>query len=293
MCEIYLSILIVNYNGKSYLQNCLTSLAQQTYPPHHFEVILLDNGSSDGSIEFVVEQFPHVKVIQAQRNLGFAEGNNTASQFARGQYWILLNPDTIVDPYWLEEIARSIAEYSQALIGIKLVLLSNPRVINSCGLFLLRDGRGADRGYEKVDDGRYEKGGGVFACCAASLVVPKALVTDFLFDPNYFTYYEDLDLCWRCQRSGRSIQFTSRAMVCHAVGYTIARGEKRTGTFSVRNRALFALKLALPTVAIYSLAILIFRTFQSLFSRGGRKTLWEALAPLMSYIRLFSRFVGM
>lgn len=103
----FVSIIIVNYNGKHYLPACLDALKQQTYPGDCFEVIVSDNASRDGSLEFLREQYPWVRVLANQKNLGFSGGNNVAIRQARGKYIILLNNDTVPSPVWLEEMVAA------------------------------------------------------------------------------------------------------------------------------------------------------------------------------------------
>lgn len=102
----FVSIIIVNYNGRHYLEACLDALQQQTYPRECFEVIVSDNGSTDGSLSLLRDQYPWVRVLDNGKNLGFATGNNVAIQQSKGQYVLLLNNDTAPDPAWLEEMVN-------------------------------------------------------------------------------------------------------------------------------------------------------------------------------------------
>ena len=242
----FLSVLIVAYNSRDHLSACLSALAEQTLLRERFEVILLDNASADGSAD-LAEQFPGVTVVRLPRNVGFAEGNNRAGRHARGDYWVLLNPDTIPDPFWLEEVARAVAENPGCAVACKLLMADDPTRLNSAGLFLLRDGRGADRGFGQLDDGRYEGGGEVFGGCAAALAVPAPPPGEPLFDPRLFLYAEDLEWAWRWRRAGRRVVFCPRAVVRHKVG----AGDSPTHTFhSERNRALVSVRWGDPVTAV-------------------------------------------
>lgn len=245
MFDRLLSVLVVNYNGAAHLPHCLTALAEQTCPNDRFEVIVFDNGSTDGSADEVERRHPSVRLIRAGRNHGFAEGNNLATTHTRGDYLVLLNPDTIPDPFWLEEVDRAIGENPGCVITCKLVLADDPTRLNSAGLFLTRDGRGADRGFRQPDEGRYEGGGEVFAGCAAAVAVPAGIE---LFDPDLFLYCEDLEFGWRWRKGGRRVVFAPRAVVRHAVGAT---NDSPTYWFhSERNRALVALRHGDPVIAV-------------------------------------------
>lgn len=246
MSSPVLSVLIVAYNSRDHLPACLSALAEQTLPREQFEVVLLDNDSADGSAD-IAEQFPGVTVVRLPRNVGFAEGNNRAGRHARGGYWVLLNPDTIPDPFWLEEVVRAVCENPGCAIACKLLMADDPMRLNSAGLFLVRDGRGADRGFGQPDDGRYEGGGEVFGGCGAALAVPAPPPSEPLFDPRLFLYAEDLEWAWRWWRSGRRVVLCPRAVVRHKVG----AGDSPTHAFySERNRALVSVQWGDPVTAV-------------------------------------------
>ena len=237
MARVQFSVLVVAYNSARFLPACLRSLNTQTYPADLFEVLVLDNASNDGPSE-AVQRFPNVQLHRSDKNLGFAGGNNALVPKATGNMLVLLNPDTEADPFWLEELARCIEENPGCAIASKLLMLDDPRRLNSTGLFLLNDGRGADRGFQQVDDGRYEAGGDVFAGCGAALALPNT--GEPIFDDKLFLYSEDLELGWRRQKAGLRTVFCPRAVVLHAVGAT-----EHSATYwyySERNRARVALR---------------------------------------------------
>ncbi len=267
MPERFLSVLIVNYNGGDDLAACLQALSHQTFPKSRFEVIVFDNASTDGSAERIERDWPGVKWVRSERNLGFAEGNNRAAAFARGTHWVLLNPDTIPDRFWLGELDRAIEENPGCAIASKLVLLGDPGRLNGAGLFLLKDGRGADRGFRQPDDGRYEAGGDVFAGCAAALAIPKPPPGVALFDPRLFLYSEDLELGWRRQRAGLRTVFCARAVVAHRVGGSGGNTRPNFAYHTERNRAILALKYGDTRLALLAFPGLIARTARSILRR--------------------------
>lgn len=283
-----LSVLIVSYNAAEHLARCFAALDVQTLPPDRFEVIVVENGSTDGSAELIRTRYPRVRLIEAGRNLGFAAGNNLATRHANGSYWVLLNPDTIPDPFWLEEVDRAVDENPGAVIACKLVLADDPTRLNSAGLFLTRDGRGADRGFYQPDDGRYEGGGEVFAGCAAAVAVPTC---EELFDPELFLYCEDLEFGWRWRKGGRRVVLAPRAVVRHAVG---AANDSPTYWFnSERNRALVALRHGDPVMATTAGLGLFLRAARAvafaLLRRPAAKYQWPnavaVVRALGSYLR--------
>jgi GT2 family glycosyltransferase len=257
----FASVLVVNYNGGPHVVRCLEALDEQTYPRDRFEVVVVDNASRDGSVDVVAARFPQVKLLRSEKNLGFAAGNNLARTHASGSVIVLLNNDAIPDPCWLEELLREYDETS--LVASKLVFDADPRVVNSGGLMLLRDGRGADAGFRQPDDGRFEVGGPVFAGCGAAVAVPLA-PGEPVFDPAYFAYYEDLDLGWRRRLAGRPAKLAPRSVVRHLHG--AAAGERSPlFTFYVeRNRALTAARNADPFLAVWSGLVLVAKAFRTL-----------------------------
>ncbi len=285
----FVSVLIVNFNGAAHLPACLNALADQTYPRHRFEVIVLDNASADGSADLVRTRFPWVRVVDARTNRGFAEGNNSAARHARGELLALLNPDTVPDPFWLEEMARAAAEHPGAWVAAKLVLADAPDQLNSTGLFVTRDGRGADRGFGQPDDGRYEAGGEIFAGCGAALLVPKPPPGEPLFDPNYFLYCEDLDAGWRARRRGVKVVLAPRAVVPHAVG---ASAGDRSPVFAFhveRNRALTMLKHADPFLAGWVALGLVVRAGRAVARAAVGKLPWPVAVAVVRAVASYGR----
>lgn len=254
MAELPVSVLVVNFNGTVHLPACLTALERQSLSRDQFEVIVLDNASADGSVEMIRTRFPWVRLVASDTNTGFAEGNNLAARHARGRRLALLNNDTIPDSFWLEEMMRVADRDPTAWVVSKLVFAHDPTTINSTGLILLRDGRGADRGFRQPDCGQYEAGGAVFAGCAAAVLLPKP--DGPVFDPRYFVYYEDLDAQWRHRLRGRSVIYAPRAVVRHVHG---AAAGDRSPLFHYhveRNRALTALRNADPVLAAWTAGVL-------------------------------------
>ena len=233
------TVVVVAYNSARDLPACLAALAGQTLPRHRYEVVVVDNASADGSAELVRRDFPAVRVVVSRRNLGFAGGNNLGVRHARGDRVALVNPDTVADPHWLEELLRAADANPAGTACSKLVLRDAPGVINSTGLTLLRDGRGADRNYLRADAGQAEAQSWAFAGCGAAVLlrIPRR---GPLFDPRLFLYGEDLDRGWRDWRGGTGPVFAPRSLVRHAVG--AATPSASTRFYTERNRALVALR---------------------------------------------------
>ncbi len=281
--ELTVSVLIVNYNGATHLPNCLNALATQTVPRYRFEVIVVDNHSQDNSVEIIRSQFSWCRLVVLQRNTGFAEGNNIAAEFAHGHLLALLNNDTIPDPFWLEELLRAKAANPNDAIASKLVFAHDPGVINSTGLFLLRDGRGADRGFRQRDVGQFEARESVFMGCGAALLLDRPSDGQPLLDPRYFVYYEDLNAGWQRQLIGRGVTYAPRSLVCHVHGAAAGDQSPLFWFYVARNRALTSLRNADLFLAIWSAFVLHAKVVQA----ASTPHRWAVARAIVSYWRWF------
>lgn len=280
----FVSILIVNYNGRRYLDDCLTALAKQTYPRDRWEAILVDNASADDSVAHVRECYPWVRVIQAERNVGFAGGNNVGLPHCRGEFIALLNNDTVAEPGWLDALVEEIQRDEQ-LGGVtsKILFRDEPDTINSVGLNLYRDGRGGDRGFRERDDGQYDEPAEVFGACGASVLLRRALLDDVgFFDDRLFMYCEDLDLAWRARFRGWRFRYTPRSVVYHVHCGSSGEGSPFHLYYAERNRVIVNLKNAPALQALWCLAVFAAKTARTLFwvltRRERGRTAWAYIA---------------
>jgi GT2 family glycosyltransferase len=267
------SVLIVNYNGGRFLPACLDALRNQTQPRHTFEVVLVDNASSDGSPGLVRSRYPWVTLVVSPTNLGFAGGNNLARRYSRGNVAVLLNNDTVPDPFWLEELLRTCAEHPGCDAASKLVFLNEPERINSGGLMLTRDGRGADAGFGQLDLGQFEAEREIFAGCGAALAFADA--GDELLDADLFLYYEDLAAQWRARLQGRRVVFCPRSLVLHAHGGSAGDASPLFRYCVERNRALTSLRLADPFLALWNSLGLVAKLAQASFRAATGRLHWR------------------
>jgi len=258
------SVIVVNYNGRHHLAECLHALANQTLPAGEFEVILVDNGSTDGSVEFVRREFPRVRIVPLNRNVGFAAGNNVGYSHARGRFIALLNNDTAADPRWLAAMLRAMDGHPEAGgIACKIRFHHDPATLNSTGLMLYRDGRGGDRGFRQIDVGQFEQVEEVFGACGAAMLLRRELIDGVgLFDERLFMYYEDLDLAWRARLRGWRFLYAPDAVVRHVHCGSSGEWSPFFRFHVERNRVLVNVKNAPLFLA---LAVLI-----GFFARAGR-----------------------
>jgi GT2 family glycosyltransferase len=214
------SIIIPNWNGAHHLPVCLDSLRAQTYP--RFEVILVDNGSSDGSQALVAEQYPEVRLLALETNLGLTGGNNAGFREAQGEILISLNNDTEADRGFVEALVTALTEQPQAgMAAAKMLLFDRRDTIHSAGDGYGLDGIPFNRGVWQRDAGQYDEPGWIFGGCGGAVAYRRAMLDEVgLFDESFFMYCEDVDLNWRSQLAGWRCWYTPMAVVYHKLSAT-------------------------------------------------------------------------
>jgi GT2 family glycosyltransferase len=195
-------VVIPNWNGAHWLPGCLESLAGQTLQPA--EIIVVDNGSTDGSLELLRERYPSVQVIELGRNTGFAFAANRGIEAATSDHVALVNTDVELEPDWLERMARALeSDPAAASVASKMMDLRERDRFYDAGDILRRDGACEQRGRFRQDDGRYDEPGSVFAACAGAALYRRAVLLSLGgFDERFFAYLEDVDLGLRLRLAG-------------------------------------------------------------------------------------------
>jgi GT2 family glycosyltransferase len=248
--RVRLSVVTVNWNSRDDLAACLRSLCEQTRAD--LEVLIVDNASEDGSLEMVRERYPQFKLLEQDRNLGFAEGCNVGIAHATGSWIALLNNDAIADPHWAETLidAAERAPESCGMLQSLMLFQRTPATVNSTGIGLSRQGTGYDRGggdeppepsapWEPV----FCPTGGAAAYRRSTLEAIK-LSTGY-FDPAHFCYYEDMDLGWRARLAGFEALYIPSSVVHHKYhGSTVRRGRAWLVRLATINRARTLIKNA-------------------------------------------------
>jgi len=213
--KLTVSIIVLNWNGKQYLETCLSSLLRQTYPD--IEIILIDNGSCDGSVEFAKSKYPGVIVIEHGKNLGFARGINSGIMASNGKYIATINNDAEADKEWIARLVGVIE--SNPGIGCcasKMLLFYERDRIDSAGIVVYQNGNAYDRGVQDKDIGQYDSQEEVFGACAGAALYKKEMLDEIgLFDNDYFAYFEDVDLSFRMHLFGWKCIYVPNAVVYH------------------------------------------------------------------------------
>lgn len=229
--------IVVNRNGRRYLNGCLSSLSCQTISLSG--IILVDNDSSDGSVEYVQEEFASVEVLSMQKNLGFAEGNNVAIRraIARGaSHIVLVNNDTIAEPDLIARLIEPTQFENVGIVGARVLLLSSGAV-QEIGMSCDYLGFPVPIPNAILPRGEYIDAFYVGGCAMA--ITRQVVEKVGVFDSDYFMFAEDLDLCWRARLNGYKVVANPKAVIKHVSGGTIIGGMQKTKRYVTSPQRLF------------------------------------------------------
>ena len=234
------AIVALNWNGREHLADCLASLAAQTYSGP-FQVVLADNGSTDGSVDFVRERFPSVRVVRSERNLGFAGGNNLAARQVEADVVAFVNNDTRAEPAWLEELVAVLTQAPElAAVGGKIVNWDGSR-LDFVGGGATLTGLGLQFDHGEARSPHDHERDILFACGGSIAIWRKVFLEVGAFDEDYFAFYEDVDLGWRLWLAGYRVRYAPRSVVHHRHHGTSSRiAPERLAVLYERN-ALFTI----------------------------------------------------
>lgn len=207
------SVIVVNWNGQKFLEDCLVSLSRQTYANR--EIILIDNGSTDSSVSYVKEKFPSVKIIELRENTGFTGGNAAGLKAADGDFVALVNNDTRADERWLENLLQPMGKDARVGICASKVLFAGGAQINSAGDGLTTAAAGVNRGLG-APSALHDHPELVFGGCGAAVLYRRRMLEEIGFlDEDFFLYDEDTDLSFRAQLAGWRCVYVPAAVLQH------------------------------------------------------------------------------
>lgn len=230
-----ISVVIVTYNGWSLLRDCLTSLTKQERPPS--EIIVVDNGSRDGTCDHLSTGYPDVTLVEACRNLGFAAGNNLGIARAHGDVVVLLNNDTVAEPEFLARLIEPLDRNPRlGSVASTMVFSSAPDIVASAGIEVFDNGLALDRGL-----GLHRETGEadvpVFGASAGAAAYRRVALDDTgPFPESFFMYLEDVDLAWRLRLRGWDTAHAPGAVVHHVYSASAVEGSARKRFLLARNR---------------------------------------------------------
>ena len=220
--QLDVSIIVVNYNGRAWLKRCLGAAVAELTPDS--ELIVVDNGSTDGSVEFVRKTFPRARTVPLETNLGFAAGNNVGVRVARGRYIAFLNNDAEPQSGWLFTLRQVLETHPHVgLVASRIVFMHDRGVVDSAGDGLTRCGGAFKRSHgQQVQEALEPQE--VFGACGAACLIRRDLFDDIGgFDEAFFAVHEDVDLSYRVQLRGYRCLYVPEATVWHAGSATLGR----------------------------------------------------------------------
>jgi GT2 family glycosyltransferase len=272
--DIVASIVIANWNGRDYLETCLRSVEAQHF--RQFEVLLVDNGSDDGSVEMVRSRFPWVsEIIENAENLGFGVANNQAIVRARGRYIVLLNNDTEVEPTWLGALVSAAeADPSVGMCASKILNFDHRDVIDNTGHLIYGDGLNRGRGRLEVDANQYDEVRDTLFPSGCAALYRKSMLDEIgLFDETFFAYGDDTDLGLRGRLAGWRCVFVPQARVYHRYSATAGQYSPQKAFLVERNRVWVAVKTLPLSILLaspfYTLARFSLQAYGALTGKGA------------------------
>ena len=297
------SIIITNHNGKYFLEDCLLSLSNQIFKG--FEIILIDNGSVDGSVSYVKNNFPDVTVLELGKNIGFAGGCNAGIGVASGRYILIINNDVWADPKLVGELVKSIeSDNKVGMVAPKILNFHNREEIDSVGVGIYPDGTSRGSMRLIIDDGSFNQPREILCPSGCAALYKREMFEDIgIFDEGFFAYCEDTDLGLRAQLAGWKGYFNPNALVYHKYSGTAMPFSDRKVYLVERNRLWVLWKNFPPcliclspffTLVRYFLNLLaMFTTQSSLKSYIGNYPVWRlAVTISRSYIDAFREISG-
>jgi GT2 family glycosyltransferase len=281
----FISVIIPNWNGKRHLAECLESLKRQTFD--NFETILVDNGSTDGSVEFVRERYGEwIRVIRIEKNLGFTGGNNVGIHCARGKFIVLLNNDTWAEPTWLKELAEGIGPDTRIGIwGSKILSYYQRDRIQAVGELIYWDGLNRARGQYEQDKGQYDEVEEILFPPGCGAMYRKELFGKIgVFDEDFFAYGDAAEVGLRARMAGWKCLSVPKAVIYHKYSSSTSQYSPFKAFLVERNRFWITIKYFPWPLLYLSLFFTLYRFFLqgygALTRQGAAGKFTEIHSPL-------------
>ena len=277
------SVVIPNWNGVEHLDLCFASLYKQTYKD--IDIILVDNNSSDTSVKFTRKNYPDIKILQMDRNTGFAkavnEGINFSLNYPEIEYILILNNDIECDENFIEEMLKGFTTKDTGSVACKMLNFYNRMMIDDAGDFIKKKGSPYARGHGEIDQGQYDEEGFILGACGGAAIFKKEVFDEVgLFDEDFFAYYEDIDFSLRLQLGGYKCFYNPKAVCYHkrgattkdATGFQTMLCEKNLVALRVKNYPFRILLKYLPYFFFVR-----FRRYNRFRTEQSSKVFWSAV----------------
>ena len=279
------SVVVVNWNGREYLDDCLSSLLKQSH--EEMELILVDNASGDGSVEYVRGRFPQVRVIRNERNLGFGAAANRGIKEAKGPFVLFLNNDLYIEEDCIKELLNTLEGDGVGGAVPKILFFERPDRINSFGITMNYLGLACPKHFGQPDrrDLTEEE-----TACGGIILTRKELFQEIGgFDEEMFLYHEDSDLSWRMRLKGKRLVVNPKAILYHKYHFgrnpdKFYHSEKNRLVMLIKNYSLKTLIIILPPALLVELAELFFALGSGWLGKK-LKSYWEIITSLPTIVK--------
>ena len=274
MTQPLVSVIILNWNGLEHLKDCLPSMTAQNY--ENLEIIVVDNGSTDGSIEYIQKEFPDtVTLIRNAENVGFCIGNNIGIEVASGEYLVVLNNDTELDANWISALVDIAEKHPDVgMFASKILSFYDRDKIDCVGHLIYPDGLSRGRGRGETDNGQYDQIEEVIFPSGCAAFYRKAMLDEIgLFDEQFFIYVEDSDLGMRGRLAGWKCLYVPQAIVYHKYSATMGGYSPQKAYLVERNRIWSVVKTLplsmLITSFYYTFVRYVLNAYGAMFGSGA------------------------
>lgn len=288
------AVVILNWNGLKYLRQFLPSVMSSSWP--NLEIVLGDNASTDGSIEFVTENYPSVKIIKNDQNYGFTGGYNKVLEFVDADYYVLLNSDVEVFPGWIAPVINLMESDPMIAAAAPKIMAYNQKEYfehaGAAGGFIDSFGYPFCRGrifYEiEKDNGQYQQSGEVFWATGAAMFIKKHCWHEAGgFDDRFFAHMEEIDLCWRLKNMGYKVMYCAESEVFHLGGGTLNTENPFKTYLNFRNNLLL-LQNNLPFWrALFTVLVRMWMDLLAIFrflGEGKRRDAWAVSRAHQNFV---------
>lgn len=292
------SIVILNWNCLKYLKHCIDSVIQQTYK--NIELIVMDNASTDGSVEFIKKEFPEIRIIENHKNLGFGKAHNQGIKLTKGAYYMPLNPDVILTKTYVEEMVKAITLRDNiGRVQGKLYYMENGNKftnrIYTTGHKIYKNGVVSHYGTGEEDNGQFNEIREIFGANGAAPLYKRVMLEDIKINPEeyydelFFIYGDDIDLDWRAQIKGWKCLYTPQAIAYHRGGGSKGIKTSYIRAQYIRNKYIMCLKNAFLFDLIYYIIPRIIKEMNSTILKKDKKVFYIWCSILVHLLEILKK----